>query len=140
MPLNILLIDDSPTFLRSLRQFLVSLPDTYVLGECHDGYDALTQVTQLRPHVVLMDIAMPLVNGFDAARQLRGMAHAPQVVFLSLTDSVVYRDKAHKLGAAGFVCKADLLADLPPLLTRLVAQGFASRRDRLTWFDGHRPI
>ena len=97
MPLNILLVDDSPTFLRSLRQFLASLPNTQVVGECYDGYDALAQVSHLRPHVVLMDIAMPLVSGFDAARQLLGLAQPPQVVFLSLTDSAVYRDKARKL-------------------------------------------
>lgn len=140
MPLNILLIDDSPTFLRSLRQFLTSLPDTCVVGEGHDGCDALGLVAQLQPHVVLMDIAMPLVSGFDAARQLLGMAQPPQVVFLSLTDSAVYRDKAQKLGAAGFVCKADLIDALPALLTRLVSHAGAVRRNDPTWLDANLPI
>lgn len=119
MTIKILLADDNRTFVSAVRKFLDILPGTEVVGQAHDGRAALTKASQLAPDLVLLDINMPELNGLEVARHMRSWPQPPHLVFLSMHDSVDYRAAALKLGAAGFVGKADFVVDLPPIIERL---------------------
>jgi DNA-binding NarL/FixJ family response regulator len=123
--IKILLVDDNHTFLSAVRNFLAQVPDVEVVGEACDGHAAVEQAARLLPDLVLMDIAMPGMNGLDAAHTLSTMARPPQVIFLTMHDGASYRDAARDLGARGFVGKSDFVVDLIPLIAGLV-----SDRDR----------
>ncbi len=119
--IKILLVDDNRTFLSAVRNFLAQVPDVQVLAEAYDGSMALELVARLNPDLVLMDIAMPGMNGLDAARLMNAFARAPHIIFLSMHDGASYRDAARDLGARGFVGKSEFVADLIPLMAGLVS-------------------
>lgn len=129
MTIKILLADDSHTFVTAVRKFLDILPGTEVVGQAHDGREALSKAGQLAPDLVLLDISMPELNGLEVARCMRSWPQQPHVVFLSMHDSVDYRAAAHELGAAGFVGKADFVVDLPPIIERLFLTKLESFRN-----------
>ena len=120
MTLKILLVDDNQFFLAAVRQFLAMMPGAKVISEAHNGFDALAKAAELEPDLILLDIAMPELNGLEVARCLRQWPQSPRIVFLSIHDSSAYRDVARELGVEGFVCKADFVADLIPIIGRLV--------------------
>jgi len=115
MTLTILLVDDNLTFVAAVRQFLDCLPDVSVVGQAHDGKSALMMLRQMQPALVLMDIAMPGMNGLELARAMNHETTPPQIVFLSMHDYQAYRDAAHEL-RAGFVSKSDVVTELLPML------------------------
>lgn len=120
--ITVLLVDDNHTFLAAVRNFLAQLPDVQVVGEASDGAMALEQARLLNPELVLMDIAMPVMNGLEAAAALNHFARPPQIIFLTMHDGASYRDAARELGARGFVGKSEFVDDLVPLLSALVAE------------------
>ena len=126
MTIRILLVDDNPTFLSAVWQFIDMLPDVEVIGQARDGLEALTKAQELKPDLVLLDIAMPNANGLEVARRMQSWETPPRIVFLSMHDNVAYRDVARDLGAIGFVGKADVVDGLLPILERLVADESAS--------------
>jgi DNA-binding NarL/FixJ family response regulator len=119
--MTILLVDDNRTFLSAVRNFLAQLPEVLIIGEAHDGQAALALAAQHQPDLVLMDIAMPGMNGLEAAQILNAFAHPPHIVFLSMHDNASYRAAAQELGARGFVGKSDFVSTLVPLIARLVS-------------------
>lgn len=121
MTIRIMLVDDNRTFLAAVRNFLVMLPDVAVVGEAHDGRSALTLAQEVAPDLVLLDIAMPEMNGLEVAESLGHFDKPPTIVFLSMHDSESYRAAARDLGAYGYVGKGDFVVDLVPLIDRLAA-------------------
>lgn len=121
MTMRIMLVDDNRTFLAAVRNFLVMLPDVVVVGEAHDGRSALTLAQEVAPDLVLLDIAMPEMNGFEVAESLGHFNKPPTIIFLSMHDSASYRVAAQDLGAYGYVGKGDFVVDLVPLIDRLAA-------------------
>lgn len=119
--ITILLVDDNRIFLSAMRNFLAFLSDVEVVAEVHDGQAALAQVAALRPDLVLLDIAMPEMNGLVAATAINALPHPPRIIFLSMHDNEYYRSVASDLGAVGFVSKSDFVTMLIPLIKRLVA-------------------
>jgi DNA-binding NarL/FixJ family response regulator len=121
MTIKILLVDDNQTFVTAVGKFLKMLPGTEVVGQALDGREALVKARQLQPNLMLLDISMPELNGLEVARCMQSWPQPPRVVFLSMHDSVAYRDAAHDLGAAGFVDKANFVVELLPIVERMVA-------------------
>ena len=119
--LRILLVDDSPTFLESATRFLAMDARLEIIGCVLSGGEALEQVPKLRPDLVLMDLAMPGMNGLEATRHIKAKPSAPYVVILTLNDSREYRDAALAVGADGFVTKSEIGTALLPLLHSLLA-------------------
>lgn len=121
MPLTILLVDDNQTFITAVRHFLDRLAGVNIVGQARDGKSALALLRRHRPALVLLDIAMPGMNGLELARAILQEAAPPQLVFLSMHDNREYRAAASDLGAE-FVSKADFVTELLPLLgTKLPA-------------------
>ena len=119
LPLRILLVDDSVQFLNVAARSLATVPSVEIVGRALSGRDALAQVTQLRPDLVLMDVAMPNMNGLEATRHIKAQADAPRVVILTLHDTAEYRAAAEAVGADNFVSKAEFNAQVLPLIHTL---------------------
>jgi DNA-binding NarL/FixJ family response regulator len=103
--IKLLLVDDEPSVRRGLRIRLTFEPDVEVVGEAAGGAEALRQVTALAPDVVVMDVAMPDMDGLMATAALRERAPTAAVVILSLYDDAATRRRAHDAGAVAFVGK-----------------------------------
>jgi DNA-binding NarL/FixJ family response regulator len=104
-PLRILVADDHAIVRQGLRLLLDSQPDMSVVGEAADGQEALAQVDALRPDIVVMDLAMPGMNGVVATRTLK-LEH-PDVAIVALTrhDDDTYLEECLRAGASAYVLK-----------------------------------
>ncbi|MDZ8051704.1 MAG: response regulator transcription factor [Aulosira sp. ZfuVER01] len=118
-PLRILLVDDSLAFLESAARFLAMDRELEIVGRVLSGEEALKQVPQLCPDLVLMDLAMPGINGLEATRQIKERPSAPYVVVLTLNDGSEYRTAALAVGADGLVTKSEIGTALLPLIHSL---------------------
>ncbi len=114
-----LLVDDSPEFLGAAARFLATDPQVEIVGRVLSARDAIEAVTRLRPDLVLMDVAMPDMNGFAATRQIKERPNPPRVIVLTLYDNDEYRAQAHAAGADGFVAKSEFGTQLLPLIHTL---------------------
>ncbi len=118
-PVRILLVDDSVTFLDSVTRFLAVEPWLAIAGRAHSGPAALDQVLLTEPDLVLMDIAMPGMNGLEATRQIKAQSNAPFVLILTMADDPEYQVVAAQVGADGFLPKVQCRRLLLPLIRSL---------------------
>jgi DNA-binding NarL/FixJ family response regulator len=141
--IRIFLADDHTILRDGIRALLENEPDLTVIGEAEDGRSAVRMICQLEPDIVLMDIAMPLLNGLEATRQIKRTCPQVRVLILTMHDNEEYIRQALAMGAMGYILKdassKDLLdairavhrgeAVLSPAVTRLVIE------DYLRWGD-----
>jgi two-component system response regulator NreC len=106
----VLICDDHAMFREGVKTILSAQPDIEVVGEANDGKEAVEQAIRLYPHVVLMDISMPVLKGFDAARRIRKARPDVKVLILTVYDDEDLVARCLDAGAAGYVLK-----DSPPL-------------------------
>ena len=121
MPIRVLMVDDSPEFLRALSRLLSSDPEIQIVGQAYSARDALEKMGQTKVDLVLMDIKMPGTNGLEMTRRIKTQANAPLVLILTLYDSNEYRAAAKIVCADGFVSKLASHDELLPLIYRLFA-------------------
>lgn len=121
-PFRILLVDDSRTFLAAACHALAEDARIEVVGSALSGQEGLELTTQKHPDLVLMDVAMPGMNGMEATRLIKAQPNAPQVVILTSYDLTHYRTAAKVAGADHFISKADFDSQLFPLLETLLAE------------------
>ena len=119
---RILLVDDSIAFLESATRFLSVDARLEIVGRAFSGGEALEQVSRLYPDLVLMDLAMPGMNGLEATHLVKAQPNAPHVVILTLNDSSEYRAAALNVGADGFVTKSEFGTALLPLIQSLFTE------------------
>ena len=103
--IRVLLVDDQAVVRRALRARFHLEPDLEVVGEASTGSEALTLAQTLTPDVVLMDLAMPEMDGIQATAALRRLAPQSVVVILSISDDAQARGRAQAAGAVAFVEK-----------------------------------
>jgi len=103
--ISILITDDHAVVRQGLRFLLKSAPDMEVVGEAENGRQAIEKAERLRPKVVLMDLAMPLLNGAQATRELRKKAPSVRVLALSTYSDVRSVRQMLEAGALGYVVK-----------------------------------
>ena len=104
-PITVLLADDSAAVRRDIREVLEHETDLKVVGEAANGREAVALVKKLHPALVLMDVAMPLLNGLQATRQILKAVPATKVLMLSVHDDAVYIEESSKSGAMGYLIK-----------------------------------
>jgi DNA-binding NarL/FixJ family response regulator len=120
--IRVLLTDDHAILRVGLRAFLERYDDVEVAGEAQDGAEAVRLVQELRPDIVLMDIAMPGMNGLKATQQIRRQYPETRVLILTQHEDRQYVMPLLQAGASGYVLKRALGADLISAL-RTVARG-----------------
>jgi DNA-binding NarL/FixJ family response regulator len=114
-----LLVDDSREFLRAASQFLAADPNIEIVGKCLSAEEALQQVRNLDPDLILMDLAMPDISGLEATQQIKGQADPPQVIILTMHDNPEYRQASQAAHADGFVVKSDFGLKLVPMIREI---------------------
>jgi DNA-binding NarL/FixJ family response regulator len=107
--LRILIADDHPVIRKSVRQLLNSHPRFEVCGEGPDGAAAIDEAHRLNPDVVVMNITMRVVNGIDAAREIKASLPASAIVILSTHADQQFIEQARKSGARAYVVKTSAL-------------------------------
>jgi DNA-binding NarL/FixJ family response regulator len=141
--IRIILVDDHTILRDGIQALLENEPDMVVIGAAEDGRTAVSLTRQLHPDVVLMDIAMPLLNGLEATRQIIHDYPKVKVLILSMYDNEEYIRNSLANGAMGYILKdasaAELLdairavnkgeTILSPAVTRLVVENY------LRWGD-----
>jgi len=105
MKIRVLLADDHTLMREGLRALLGTAPDIEVVGEVRTGREAEQQTPRLDPHVVLMDIAMPDLNGIEATRLIHAKCPAIRIVILSMHATTEYVYRAFEAGACGYLLK-----------------------------------
>ena len=105
-PITVLLADDHMIVREGIRILLGAETDLAVVGEAKNGREAVTMAGKLHPNVIVMDIAMPQLNGLEATRQIHEAAPATKVLILSAHSDDGYVEQALASGASGFLVKA----------------------------------
>jgi len=104
---RILIADDFPLFRKGVREFLETQPGYEVVGEAATGREALVKAKHLKPHVVILDISMPELNGLEATREILKAVPETEVLVLTLHESEDLVHKVLEAGARGYVLKSD---------------------------------
>ncbi len=112
MSIRIVLADDHDIFVAGLRALLETQPDMDVIGDAQDGPDAVKIVIDKQPHVVLMDVSMPGMNGIEATRQILAKRPRTRVLCLSMHSEQRFVSAVLEAGASGYLLKECALEEL----------------------------
>ena len=104
--IRVLLVDDHRLFRRGVAAALAEAPDIQVVGEAHDGLQAVAKSRETDPHVVLMDIAMPEMDGLEATRRIKAELPHVRIVILTVAEEDENLFEALKAGAHGYLLKS----------------------------------
>ncbi len=102
---TVLLADDHTIVLQGLAKLLEGEPNIRVVGEAHNGREAVNKVEELKPDVIVMDIAMPILNGIEATRQIKKIRPQSKVIILSMHSHDRFINELFSLGASGYLLK-----------------------------------
>jgi DNA-binding NarL/FixJ family response regulator len=108
--MDVLIVDDHPAYRRAARAVLEA-EGFVVVGEAADGEEALRVAAELEPSLVLLDVQLPGISGFDVAAQLTADPGGPAVVLVSSRDAAEYGSLIEESGALGFVPKDEISGD-----------------------------
>lgn len=122
--IHVLLADDHDILRQGMKMLLSLQPEIEVVGEARTGRETIEQTIALRPHVVVLDISMPDMDGLEACKQIRACIPASNVLILTMHESEEYFFRALRAGAAGYLVKKAAPADLH-MAIHAVARGDA---------------
>ena len=122
-------MDDSEIVRRGICQLLQSQADIEIICEASDGADAVRKAKEHRPELVLLDITMPVMNGFAAARLINHELPLTQILMVSQFDSPAFVREALAAGASEYVVKSDASRDLIPAVRRIQSRQMRSVGD-----------
>lgn len=120
--IRLLLVDDHAIVRAGLRMLFAAETDMAIVGEAENGVEALRMVQELKPDVVIMDVAMPGMNGIEATRQIKEMIPNAAILALTMHEDEEYFFEMLNAGAAGYIPKRAAPDDLVAAV-RAVAQG-----------------
>lgn len=115
---RVLVADDDERVLESVRRLLETQCE--VVGTVSNGQSLLAAIETLRPDVAVVDISMPLLNGFQAARQLKNTHPGTRIIFLTVHDEPGAVNEALSLGVRGYVLKRCASSDLLPAICQVL--------------------
>ena len=119
--IRVLIADDHRLFGQALESILATDDRLEVVGHAGDGSEAVQLALAVDPDVILMDIAMPIMDGFQATKQIRKQRPQARVLMLTASNSRTDLDRARKAGAAGYVTKDRIAAELIDAIIEVVS-------------------
>ena len=105
--MRILIVDDHEAVRKGVRAILRSRPDLEVCGEAINGEDAIAKAEELKPDLIILDITMPVLDGFGAAKEIRSRLSDVPILFYSMNEGKTLMESAKAVGANGFVTKSE---------------------------------
>ena len=117
---TVLIVDDSTDVRDALKRLLRPMPSVDIVAEAPDGESAVTLALRHRPTVVLMDISMPGIDGFEATRRIRIAVPESRVIIVTANANSTLAENAADIGAHGFVSKANASEELPRAMDALL--------------------
>ena len=131
---RLLLADDHTLMLQGIRRILEH--DFELTGTVGDGRSLVAAAQELRPDVILLDISMPLLNGIDAAKQIRQLLPQTKLVFLTMHKDRDYVTEAFRAGASGYILKWSAEEELTAAIRRVVTgKKYLTPLLPQTWLD-----
>lgn len=125
--INVLLVDDLDLVRTGIKKMLEETTGIKVVGEASNGEDAVKLARKLKPHVVLMDVKMPGIGGFEATRKLIRIDPDIKVLIVTICDNDLYPARLLQVGAAGYVTKGCSMAEMVQAIRSVhVGQRFIS--------------
>jgi len=119
--ISVLLVDDHSLVRRGFRRILEDEPDIHVAGEASDGEEAVKLASELHPDVVVMDCALPGINGLQATRQILQLVPSIRVLMLSMHPEETWVHQAFEAGAQGYILKNAMDLELGAAVRRIAA-------------------
>ena len=110
--IRVLVVDDFAPWRGYVRSFLTRQPQVDIVGEAIDGFDAVRKAAELLPDLVLLDVALPQLNGIEAARRIRQCAPKTKILFLSEHCDCDIAEAALSAGGNGYLVKSACVSEL----------------------------
>ena len=109
MPIRVLIVEDMPQVRQDLRTLLYLSEDIEIVGEAADGLEAIRQVASLQPAVVLLDLEMPVLDGYQTASQVKALDPSCRVIALTVHGDDAALQKALRAGVDSFIVKGSTI-------------------------------
>jgi DNA-binding NarL/FixJ family response regulator len=124
MSVTILIVDDHEVVREGVRTIINrARPQWEICGEAVNGQEAIDAAMRLRPNIILLDITMPVLSGFDAATRISGLGLTSQILIFTMHESGELVHDARGVGARGYVTKSDAARDLVRAIETLLSGG-----------------
>ena len=123
--LHVLVVDDSEDYVDAVCRLLATCRCIGTVDQALSGSEALARINVHRPDLMLVDVAMPEVNGFDFTRIVKAMPCPAKVIMVTLHDTPTYREAAKQAGADGFLGKSQLVEGLERAIEQIFPQACA---------------
>ncbi len=117
--IRVLLADDNAYFMENMRHMLSRYEWLQIVGSAYNSNECLALVAELHPDVVVLDLEIPEINGFEITKRIQSLSTKPRIIILSFYDEPEYREGGQNLGVFGYVSKAEISTDLIPMLRDL---------------------
>jgi len=127
--MKVLIVDDSKIVCNGLQKMLTGIPGVKISGQAHNGKDAITSVTELKPDVVILDIRLPDLSGIDVLIDIREKNLPTRVIMLTNYPYPQYRKKCEELGADYFFDKVTEIDEIPNLIKELAINKHEKRQE-----------
>lgn len=121
--IRVLIVDDVERVRQNLRTFLTLTGDIRIVGEAGNGLDAIRSVGTLHPQVVLMDLEMPILDGYEATRRIKVLWPSCRIIALTIHDGEAEQGRALQAGADDFITKGPSLDRLLQAIHKLSTPG-----------------
>lgn len=124
--IKMLLVGDNVDFIEGLRSWLVKEPDIEILRIEHSGTAAIKCLGTIRPQIILMDVTMSGISGFEACRRIRPQKGSPTIILMAFHESETVRREAWAAGADGVVAKGQIAENLLSMVRKLAGRSAES--------------
>jgi two-component system nitrate/nitrite response regulator NarL len=132
---KILIVDDHEVVRQGIRALLDGNFSYEICGEAVNGREGIDAVLALKPDLVILDLSMPVMNGLEAAREIRRLAPTTKIIVYSMHQSPQISKVVKEAGGDAFVSKSDSATELPKTVKRLLRPLLANNEEQLSFFS-----